>query len=106
MNIRDFYAKLNDGLAATAEFFDGKKAYIIMGVTIATSIADAEGWSIPKWTYPLELALFGGAIRAGVGKAQLTATAALQAAAVPAKSQYWGGPRAPASGSRNAGDQA
>lgn len=80
MTIRDFYAKLNDALAATAEFLDGKKTYIVMGLTIATGIADAEGWPIPKWVYPVELALFGGSLRAGVAKAQVAATAAAVAA--------------------------
>lgn len=103
MTLREFYAKLNDGLAATVEFLDGKKTYLVMGATIATAIADAEGWAVPKWIYPVELALFGGAIRAGVGKAQTAATAAASAAGAPAMGQGMAAmpfPRGPASGSR------
>lgn len=99
MTIREFYAKLSDAGAATVEFFDGKKAYIVMAVTIGTAIADAEGWPIPKWVYPVELALFGGAIRSGVAKAQVAATAALVAAR-PVMGMGLASLRSPPSGSR------
>jgi hypothetical protein len=55
-------------LGKALKFLEGKKSYIMVGVTIATAAAQALGYSVPEWVYGIETALLGTAIRVGIKK--------------------------------------
>jgi hypothetical protein len=47
---------------------NGKKTYVIAVIAAATAAAQALGYTIPDWLYPIEGALGLGALRVAVGK--------------------------------------
>lgn len=46
----------------------GKKTYIIAAIAAATAAAQALGYTVPDWIYPIEGALGLGALRVAVSK--------------------------------------
>jgi hypothetical protein len=57
-----------DQLGKALKFLEGKKSYIMVGVTVATALTQALGYSVPEWVYGIETALLGTAIRVGIKK--------------------------------------
>lgn len=49
-------------------FLDGKKTYLIALVAAATAFADAMGWPIPDFVWPILGALGLASARAGIAK--------------------------------------
>lgn len=52
------------------EWLKGKKTYIMMIVTAGLGIAMASGVVVPEWVWAVDAAMFGGALRAGISKAE------------------------------------
>lgn len=52
------------------EWLSGKKTYIMMIVTAGLGIAMQYGVQIPEMVWAIDAALFGGALRAGIAKAE------------------------------------
>ncbi|HEY4265161.1 MAG TPA: hypothetical protein VGM72_07580 [Micropepsaceae bacterium] len=46
----------------------GKKTYVIAAIAAATAAAQALGYAVPDWLYPIEGALGLGALRVAVNK--------------------------------------
>jgi len=52
------------------DFLKGKKTYIMMIATAGLGIAVAMGVVIPEWVWAVDAAMFGGALRLGIAKAE------------------------------------
>ena len=56
-------------ITTVLSFLSGKKTYLIAIVAAATAAAEAMGFTIPDWIYPMEAALGIGALRVAITKA-------------------------------------
>jgi hypothetical protein len=55
-------------MQAFLDLLNGKKTYVIAALAAVTAAAQALGYTIPDWLYPIEGALGLGALRVAVAK--------------------------------------
>lgn len=53
-------------MSSIVSFFDGKKSYIVAALTGAAAVAQALGYVIPEWVWPVLGALGLGAVRSSI----------------------------------------